>query len=119
RTIVAVSGNSNAYYALIGLVPALLFAPIMSAFRGLFQGRQTMAPTAISQVIEQLFRVIVGLSVTYLLVGRGIPIAAGGASFGGSMGAVAGLIVIFTIYLKNRKKIHIEIANGQIDREYT
>lgn len=119
KTIVDLSGNSNAYYALIGLIPALLFVPIMAAFRGLFQGRQTMAPTAISQVIEQLFRVIVGLSLTYLLLDKGIPIAAGGASLGGSMGAIAGLCVVFIIYLKSRKKIHKEIANGQIDRGYT
>ena len=40
KTIVRMLGNSNAYYSLIALVPALFFVPIMSAFRGLFQGRQ-------------------------------------------------------------------------------
>lgn len=119
KSIVNSLGNSNAYYALIALVPALLFVPIMSAFRGLFQGRQTMVPTAVSQVMEQLFRVVTGLTLTYLLLDRGIPIAAGGASFGGSMGAIAGLIAIFIIYLRGRKEIHLEIANSQIDREYS
>ena len=119
KSIVDSLGNSNAYYALIALVPALLFVPIMSAFRGLFQGRQTMTPTAVSQVIEQLFRVIAGLSLTYLLLGKGIPVAAGGASFGGSAGAIAGLIIIFIIYLRSRNSIHIEIANSQIDRQYS
>lgn len=119
RAIVDSLGNSNAYYALIALVPALLFVPMMSAFRGLFQGRQTMAPTAISQVVEQLFRVLVGLSLTYLLLGRGIPIAAGGASFGGSMGAIGGLIVMVVIFLRSRREIHIEVASSQIDREYS
>ena len=118
KPIVDSLGNSNAYYALIALVPALLFVPIMSAFRGLFQGRQTMAPTAISQTVEQLFRVISGLSLTYILLGRGRPIAAGGASFGGSVGAMAGLVVIFIIYMKKRRQIHIEVANSSLDREY-
>lgn len=119
KTIVDSLGNSNAYYALIALVPALLFVPIMSAFRGLFQGRQTMAPTAISQVVEQLFRVVAGLSLTYLLLGRGIPVAAGGASFGGSMGAIGGLIIIIIIYFRSRSEISIEVANSQLDREYS
>ena len=119
RTIVDSLGNSNAYYALMALVPALLFVPMMSAFRGLFQGRRNMTPTAVSQVVEQLFRVIAGLTLTYLLLGRGIPLAAGGASFGGSMGAIAGLTTMLLIFLKRRKSIHIEIEKSDIDREYT
>lgn len=118
KPIVDSLGNSNAYYALIALVPALLFVPIMSAFRGLFQGRQSMIPTALSQVVEQLFRVVFGLSLTYLLLGKGRPIAAGGASFGGSMGAIAGLITILIVYMNRRRQIHIEVANSLVDREY-
>ncbi len=41
--------NINAYYALMALIPVLFFVPIMSAFRGYFQGRQNMVPTALSQ----------------------------------------------------------------------
>jgi stage V sporulation protein B len=83
KNIVTKWENPDAYYALIALVPALFFVPIMSAFRGYFQGRQTMTPTALSQIIEQLFRVIAGLMLTYYLLDMGLPIAAGGASFGG------------------------------------
>ncbi|HCO19091.1 MAG TPA: polysaccharide biosynthesis protein, partial [Tissierellales bacterium] len=61
--IVESIGNPNAYYALLALAPALLFVPIMAAFRGFFQGSQTMFPTALSQVLEQLFRVATGLGL--------------------------------------------------------
>src|SRR5690606_15250770 len=53
KSIVRFLGNENAYYSLIALVPALFFVPIMSAFRGFFQGRQHMIPTALSQIAEQ------------------------------------------------------------------
>jgi len=118
RNIVGYLGNPNAYYALIALVPALFFVPIMGAFRGFFQGRQSMVPTALSQVIEQLFRVITGLGLTYLLLGYGIPIAAGGASFGGSTGAIAGTAVIVFIYFKYRKTMKAEIELSKIKSEY-
>ena len=92
RSIVESLGNPNAYYSLLALVPALLFVPIMAAFRGFFQGRQNMVPTALSQISEQFFRVALGLGITYMLLGYGIPVAAGGASFGGSLGAIAGTL---------------------------
>ena len=78
-----------------------------------------MLPTALSQIIEQLFRVVTGLTLTYLLLNRGIPIAAGGASFGGSMGAIFGTIVIMGVYLRQKKDIQIEIDSTLIDREYS
>ena len=119
KSIVAYLGNENAYYALIALVPALFFVPIMSAFRGFFQGSQSMLPTALSQIVEQLFRVVTGLSLTYILLNKGIPIAAGGASFGGSMGALFGTIVIMGIYLRQKKDIQTEIDSTVKEREYS
>lgn len=112
KSIVRALGNEDAYYSLIALVPALFFVPIMAAFRGYFQGRQIMTPTAISQIVEQLFRVTTGLLVTYYLLDRGLPIAAGGASFGGSVGAIAGAISMIFIYIFKRKGIREEIGSS-------
>lgn len=112
EAIVTDIGNKNAYFALIALVPALFFVPIMSSFRGFFQGSQSMTPTALSQIIEQLFRVASGLGLTYLLLDKGIPMAAGGASFGGSVGAMAGTITIIAIYFYKRKEIINEIKGS-------
>lgn len=100
--------NPNSYYSLLALILALLFVPIMSAFRGYFQGTQNMMPTAISQLFEQVFRAVFGLTLTYVLLDKGIPAAAGGASFGASAGAIEGTIVILFIYLRHRKQINKE-----------
>ncbi len=118
ESIVASSGNPNAYYSLIALVPALFFVPIMAAFRGYFQGRQNMVPTAISQISEQFFRVVLGLIITYLLLDYGIPIAAGGASFGGSIGAIAGTLAVYVIFLSRKKTLNDEMKNSLVEREY-
>jgi stage V sporulation protein B len=102
--------NPKAYYSMIAVAPALFFVPLMSAFRGYFQGLQNMVPTALSQVFEQLGRVIVGFILAIVLLPRGLEYAAAGASFGASSGAVAGLIVIYMVYLLNKKKI---LADGK------
>lgn len=116
--IVKSLGNTNAYYALIALVPALFFVPIMSAFRGFFQGSQSMVPTAISQITEQLFRVVAGLALTYYLLDWGIPMAAGGASFGGSVGAFVGTLTILILYFRERKGIMKEIGTSLVLEDY-
>lgn len=94
----------EAYYPIMGLAFAPLLVSIMSAFRGYFQGLQIMHPTAISQIIEQLGRVGVGISLAYLTIERGIGYAAGAASFGATAGALLGTIVLAIYYLKYSKR---------------
>ncbi len=94
------------------IAPALIFVPLMSSYRGYFQGRQNMNPTAISQFFEQLMRVGVGLTLAYLLVDTGLEAAAAGATFGASMGAVGGLLVIMLIYQLNKRAIHYHVDHS-------
>lgn len=109
KQIVGWLGTPRAYYSLIALFPALLFVPMMAAFRGYFQGQQNMVPTALSQIFEQTFRIILGLYLAKAFIGIGLDKAAGGAAFGASAGAVAGFLVIFFIYLYNRGALRAEI----------
>lgn len=90
--------------SMLALVPALLFVSLMAVYRGYFQGRQMMEPYAISQVIEQFFRVIGGLTLAIVLLGTGLEYAAAGATLGASIGAGAGFIAIFYMYRKFVKK---------------
>lgn len=84
---------------------ALIAVPIMSLIRGFFQGNQSMGPTAVSQVIEQLVRVIFLLSATFIvikMVEGEVSTAVGFATFAAFVGALGGLVVLL-IYLKVRK----------------
>ena len=109
KRIVNALGNPNAYFALMGLVPALFFVPMMSSMRGFFQGHQEMKPTAMSQIGEQFFRVVLGLVFTYKFLDMGMAAAAGGASLGGSIGAISGTLIMFTIYLRRKKDLDEEL----------
>ncbi|KPV44683.1 hypothetical protein AN477_06520 [Alicyclobacillus ferrooxydans] len=75
---------------------ALLVVPVMSALRGYLQGFQEMEPSAYSQALEQLVRVIAIVVGAYIVVHRGGSIAAGAAAatFGAFVGALAGLLLL-------------------------
>ncbi|MGG1028043.1 lipid II flippase MurJ [Bacillus subtilis] len=84
---------------------ALLVVPIMSLVRGFFQGHQMMGPTAVSQVVEQIVRIIFLLSATFLILkvfNGGLVIAVGYATFAALIGAFGGLVVLY-IYWNKRK----------------
>ncbi len=92
-----------AYYPILAVAPAIIFAGLMSVFRGYFQGHQSMMPTAVSQVIEQLFRVAAVLILAVILFPRGLEYAAAGATFGAVIGGIAGLIILTGYYFRFRK----------------
>ncbi|WP_146627140.1 oligosaccharide flippase family protein, partial [Oenococcus oeni] len=50
------------------LVPSVFIFPFMSMFRGLFQGNQMMKESAISQIFEQVARVIYMLAGTFIVM---------------------------------------------------
>jgi stage V sporulation protein B len=95
--------NPEAFYAIIALSPAILLASLQGSLRGYFQGYQWMAGPAVSQIIEQLFRVGALLALAYFLLPRGPGIAAGGAALGAAVGAVAGLAYLLWIYARARR----------------
>ncbi|QUH20163.1 putative polysaccharide biosynthesis protein [Alkaliphilus sp. B6464] len=98
----------DAYYSIVGLSIAPLFVSIMSAFRGYFQGMQLMGPTAISQIVEQIGRVLIGVGLSYYTISMGVGYAAGAASFGASAGSILGVIVLVICYFIFKKSYRID-----------
>lgn len=112
--VVNIMNNEGAYYAMLAIAPALLFVPVMSAYRGYFQGRQEMSKIAISQIGEQFFRVILGIGLAYYLMqGYGPKLGAAGAIFGATIGAVFSISYLVFAYLKGSKQRKIDIKKSQ------
>ncbi len=95
--------DARAYYGLIALTPAIFFSTVLACFRGFFQGNQLMTPPAVSQILEQLVRVVTMVALAYIFLPYGLEYAAAGAAFGAVPGAVIGLLVLSFFYLKYRK----------------
>jgi stage V sporulation protein B len=95
--------SEGSYMSLIAIAPSLLLVPLMSVFRGYFQGMQEMRPTAVSQLVEQAVRVAVGLSLAVFLVSESLELASAGACFGASVGPFAGILTLLVIYARERR----------------
>lgn len=82
-------GSSDAAVSIRAISPAVLFVSMSAINRGYFQGRSNMYPTAVSEVLEALGKLAVGLVLALYLKRRGMGdgAVAAGAVFGVSAGA--------------------------------
>ncbi|MDO4545335.1 MAG: polysaccharide biosynthesis protein [Bacillota bacterium] len=121
--IAVMINNPGSALPMKSMAPALLLVPIMASYRGYFQGMQEMSPTAISQVAEQIFRVICGLFLAWFFMSN-VWIAANytdeargaaGGCLGAATGAVGGLLVMLIIYMRSRKQVKSRIRGDRTD----
>ncbi|USG65913.1 polysaccharide biosynthesis protein [Brevibacillus ruminantium] len=87
---------------------SLLLVPMVAILRGYFQGHQNMMPTGVSQVIEQLVRVIFILVAAWwaMSVYQDAYLAGTGAVFAAFPGAVAAILVLLW-YWRKSKQSHV------------
>ena len=100
--------DARAYMSVVVLAPTVFFVTFLAASRGYLQGWQRMTPTAVSQIVEQIFRVITMIVLADLLLPWGLDYAAAGASLGALAGAVTGLIVLVYFHIKLNKEIEFK-----------
>jgi len=105
--ITVLKWDPKSYYSFLAIAIAPIFVSIMCTFRGFFQGFQNVRPTAISQIVEQVGRVVAGVLFAYLLFPKGIEYAAGGAALGTLVGAIMGSIYLVLTYFKMGKELPV------------
>ena len=103
--------DPRAYWSVVALAPAIFFVTLLASSRGYLQGWQRMTPTAVSQIVEQIFRVITMILFASLFLPWGLDFAAAGASLGAFAGAVAGLLVLVYFHWKLEKDIKAEYGS--------
>lgn len=97
----------KAYYSLIGISFAPMIISFVTVLRGFFQGFQNMTPSAISQILEQIGRVVFGVGLAYILLEKGIEFSAGAASFGATAGGILAGLFLYFQYRKTKKSFKI------------
>ena len=73
RQIAGFVGVPEAAAGIRVLAPAVLLVCVYSVYRGYLQGFGNMIPTALSQIVESVGKVAVGLTAAWLLLDRGAP----------------------------------------------
>ncbi len=84
------------------IAPCVAIVCVLSAFRGFMQGQQEMAPTAISQLIEQVGKVALALPLAWLGSQRSIALGAAGALLGTTIVEAIALLYMMLLYWKRR-----------------
>ncbi len=99
-TLSQVMKVDKTYYCIIAIAPTLFFICLSSAYRGYFQGYQTMLPVAVSQLIEALCKLFLGIAFAYYALNRygtsmeNIHIVAAYAVLGLTIGAAIGMLFL-------------------------
>ncbi|MGF7046445.1 stage V sporulation protein B [Paenibacillus sp. DS2015] len=96
-------GNPRLNYALRGLAPAILSAPLLGLLRGYLQGQEQFGLIAASEVIEQACRISCMLLIVYHLMPFGIDRAVGGGIYATFIGSLISFVIL-TIYVSMDKK---------------
>jgi len=87
------------------IAPALILFPLVAMMRGYFQGRQMMSAGGISQIIEQIARVLLGIGfgLILILLGYSDEWTAAAITFGGVFGSIAAFLIMLS-YAKKLKR---------------
>ena len=107
RQLAAFQNQPDAWAAIGFLGPCVLLICIMSTYRGFFQGQGNMLPTSVSQVLEAVTKLIVGMAaaIALLRVTGEIPLAAGGAILGVTASCLISAAYLFTRFRKAYGKL--------------
>ena len=117
-------GNADTYPGFLIIAPAIVCVCVISGFRGWFQGEMYMLPTALSNVVEQVVKLAVGLGLSYALAKRGVVDAVCGALLGVTVSEIATVLYMLLTYLvrsaKQKKenaltaRVAVERAEGDV-----
>lgn len=103
-TLAGMMNDSKAAAGIRALAPAVVCVGCLAALRGYSQGHSNMAPTSVSQIIEALCKLVVGLGLAFWLVkqGKDPDVAAAGAITGVTVGTVVALIYMALDFFLSR-----------------
>ena len=104
RSIATILGSPDAAYCMIAIAPTLFFICVSSLFRGYFQGYQCMVPTAVSQLLEAIGKLGLGLLFARMALrgGKPLPIVGAYAILGVTVGTAISTLYLVVRFLLTR-----------------
>ena len=97
----------EAWISIACLGPCGILMCLTSAYRGYFNGQSNMLPSSVSQVIEALGKLVIGLALAFFLVRStgSVALAAGGAIIGVTIGCVLSTLYLWIKFRKNYRSL--------------
>ncbi|MDD3347582.1 polysaccharide biosynthesis protein [Oscillibacter sp.] len=96
------------YWPIRTLAPAVFCVCLLACMRGYTQGQGNMTPTAVSQILEALCKLVLGLTLAWYFVkaGLGLDIAAAGAILGVTVGTIMSMLFLIFYLLRHQDRSH-------------
>ena len=117
NVISGVQGNAEAGIAYLAICPSLLFAGGINVLRGYFQGKALMLPSGVSQLVEQVVKLALGLYLSRLLLPYGVKYAVAGALAGVTASEFFALVYLaLRFWISVRKRVRY-VAVGSLVAE--
>lgn len=98
-------GNADTRTGFMIVAPTLILVSLIAGFRGWFQGEMYMLPTAISNIIEQVVKLAVGIGLSVAFLPRGVTSAVNGALLGIAVSEVCALAYLMITYAVRGRKL--------------
>jgi stage V sporulation protein B len=96
--------DSRVYFTFLCMTPIIPLVSVSAVLRGYFQGRHNMIPTAVSQTVETLVRIVGMLLFAFMLLPYGVEFAAAGAMLGVLAGELCGMLVLLLQHKASRSQ---------------
>ncbi len=108
-------GNELATLSVIALSPAIFFLALSTVLRGYFQGLGNMRPTGVSQVVEALFKLLVGIGAALILkkFAYSSDIVSAGAISGTTVSTIIGALIMMFFYFSSRRRKELNALAAQ------
>ena len=96
--LAAFQRQPDAWFAILCLGPCAFLVCRMSSYRGFFQGQGNMRPTSVSQILEAVCKLLVGLGAAIALsyATQSVSFAAGGAILGVTFSCLFSALFLFS-----------------------
>ena len=95
--------DERVYHTFVSMSPMIAIIAVSAVYRGYFQGKQNMIPTAASSITETIVRIICVIWFSWLLLPQGIAQAAAGAMLGALVGEFVGMLVLLWNYNRHKR----------------
>ncbi|MBB3108434.1 stage V sporulation protein B [Paenibacillus phyllosphaerae] len=113
--------NPGAHLAVAAIAPSLILFPVIAMMRGYFQGRQFMMAGGISQIVEQIARVVTAIALVLIILSWNWDTewVAAGAAFGSVFGSVGAFVIMLYYARKLRGQDNSSQLEDQPDTSRT
>ena len=120
KQFAALMHNTSAVWCMRVLAPSVALCCCLACFRGYAQGHRNMTPSSVSQIIEALFKLIIGLTLAWVLIrvmGKDDSIGAAGAIVGVTVSELAAVLYMAWDFWKTRRS-ETYIASDRPENSY-